>query len=395
MSMRVSSTSVSLDRRRPLFPEPEISSLNNWKERHQKGEGTADDGRPRRGGGSGGQPPTLTLVGRSRAGDGTSFAIPQLHWLFDCGALVGEQPTHIFLTHTHSDHITFLTRFAAQMTNNAKQRPPTIYLPPAALPFVEAFLNAHQALVDLSSFPPPTVVDAAAATSSDDEEIDQKSNHSNSQLSYYKFLCPVAPGQEFKLHRRGGDEYAVIPIEADHRIVCNGYSIFRIRKRLKDEYRALPGHEIGRLRKQGVTGLYEEYREPVLCYIGDTTHRVFERHSEILQQHYVIVTECTFIGDNQKDMDRAEETKHSHWKFLKPIVQAHPQTFFVLIHFSLKYSNLTLIEFFNQEMEQAQCFNVHPMLLSQEIADEWSKQQQKQQTSPSPPPTCRCFQCQP
>ena len=39
--------------------------------------------------------PGLTLVGRSRAGDGTSFAIPGVKWLFDCGALVHGQGTEM------------------------------------------------------------------------------------------------------------------------------------------------------------------------------------------------------------------------------------------------------------------------------------------------------------
>lgn len=314
----------------------------------------------------------LTLVGRSRAGNGTSFAIPELKWVFDCGALVlggCSEPVHIFLTHTHADHITFLPHF--QNENN----PPSIHVPAEALPFIEAFLQAHQALIEMA----PTTT----------------GNQKKKALCH---LYPAIPNQEFRVRQRGGVEYVIIPIQAEHRIICNGYSIFRVRKRLKEEYANLPGHEIGKLRKQGTVGLYQECREPVLCYIGDTTHHVFERHLEILQQHFCIVTECSFI--TEKEIQRADETKHTHWKHLKPIVQAHPQTLFLLIHFSLRHSPLTLLEFFNEQMELGKCHNVHPMLVKQEIAEEWRKRfydnnRESGESACPPPPTCQCFRCKP
>ena len=304
----------------------------------------------------------LTLVGRSRRGDGTSFAIPELKWRFDCGALIeggGGDPLHIFLTHTHDDHITFLTRF------QHKDKPPSIHLPFQAVPFVQAFLRAHQALVDMSL----------------SEESLQSVNNTSSSLCK---LCPVTPNEEFKIRQKGGDEYVVIPIEAEHRITCYGYRIYRNRKRLKDEYANLPSHEIGKLQKHGVVGLFEEFRESVLCYIGDTTHHVFEYNPQILQEHDLIVTECSYIDD--KDLARAEKTKHTHWQHLKPIVEAYPQTMFVLTHFSLKYSALSLLEFFNNQTRQHQ--NVHPMLVQREIKQQWWNQ------NDGVPPECQCFRCQ-
>ena len=69
------------------------------------------------------------------------------------------------------------------------------------------------------------------------------------------------------------------------------------------------------------------------------------------------MTECSIISQNDKDLAQAEEMKHTHWQHLKPIVEAYPQTMFVLTHFSLKHSALSLLEFFNEEMMQQ--WNVH------------------------------------
>ena len=341
----------------------------------------------------------LSLVGRSRAGDGTSFVIPELKWMFDCGALVAQQgsaPTHIFLTHTHSDHVTFLTHVCSNDNNHKSTKhlqPTAIYLPAPALPFVERYFEAHHALVEMT--------DWNTETEETDTQTNKKKDKTRQACSYK--LHPTTPNQEFKIRQRGGDEFRILPIEADHRIPCHGYSIFRRRKRLHPDYAHLPGAEIAKLRRQPQPpqDLFHYVQEPVLCYIGDSTHRVFERYPEVLQQHLVIVTECSFLAT--ADVGRAEETKHTHWTNLKPIVEAHPQILFILIHFSLKHSALQVLDFFYHPETGAAIThrNVHPMLVQEEIENEWNKRLAKQQQTPTSgetlarPPTCQCFRCQP
>jgi ribonuclease BN (tRNA processing enzyme) len=102
-------------------------------------------------------------------------------------------------------------------------------------------------------------------------------------------------------------------------------------------------------------------------FLGDTTHRVFEKHAEILQQHDTIMGECTFFDNDDIDVvnkvkshARAHETQHMHWDHLKPIVHSYPDTLFLLIHFSLKYSPLSIRRFFLDYP------NVHPVLRQQD-----------------------------
>jgi hypothetical protein len=46
---------------------------------------------------------------------------------------------------------------------------------------------------------------------------------------------------------------------------------------------------------------------------------------------------------------RAAATKHTHWTFLRPIVEAHPQVTFVLTHFSPRFSTGQIADFFAAE----------------------------------------------
>jgi ribonuclease Z len=305
----------------------------------------------------GGKGERNTLVGRSRAGEGTCFALPELKWMFDCGALIqGWKPRIIFLTHTHSDHAHFLTHIKNEIN------PPVIYLPAEAEPFVKAHLIAHQEMTEC---------------------MKEAESQEGGKYHVDYILRPTRPGEEIRF-RQGGTEYVVRTLRMEHRIPCLGYSIFKMRSQLKDEYIGMPGREIGRLRKEGVD-VTVSYEEPLICFLGDTTAAVFSHHPEILSQHKVIVVECSFI--DTESLPRAEKTKHMHWNSLKPHVEAHPDTFFVLTHFSLKYSALSLRYFFQEQ--QKRYGNIHPMLVDDEVIEQWKPSE----GSGTSPPRCNCSIC--
>ena len=297
---------------------------------------------------------STTLVGRSRAGDATAFCIPELKWVFDCGTRVQTwKPKTIFLTHTHSDHVHSLFQFRDE------DRPPTIYLPKVAVPFVEACLKAYQEMTDCGE----------SATETETKKQDY-------------ILRGTEPNEEILLSQ-GGNKFTIRTISMDHRIPCLGYSIFKIQSRLKDEYKGLPGKEIGQLKKSGVE-ITTSVEKPYFCFMGDTTAKVFADYPEIPIQHSTIVVECSFI--DAKSKERAKITKHMHWDDLQPIVASHPNTMFVLIHFSLKYSALTLRKFFQEQ--QLQYDNIHPMLIEREVEEQWEATGE-----PGPCPRCNCRVC--
>ena len=330
-----------------------------------------------------------TLVGRSWAGDGTTFIIPELKWMFDCGALVDngglKQPTTIFLTHTHSDHIFTLAHFTHRRELAESKKKMKIYLPEKALPFVKSYLTTYNEMVTME-------------------------RQWQTEESHYE-LIPVQPNQEFSINQ-GGKELIIKVIECVHRIDCVGYSIFENQKKLKEEYKSLEGKEIGKLRKSGIE-ITTDTVLPMICYLGDTTHDVFTtKHPEILKEHSIVVVECSFL--QEESLENAERTMHMNWINLKPIVDSYPKTLFVLTHFSLRYGALYLREFFNAHNQQSTHYNIHPMLIESEINENWHahhgkrnidnddendgercKSETIESSSSTQPPTCNCFVCQP
>ena len=304
--------------------------------------------------------PAFTLVGRSRAGDGSCWIIPELKWMFDCGALLRGhwKPKRIFLSHTHHDHVHFLTHMRRSVEETGA--PPVVLLPTSAEPFVKAHLNAYQEMTENSKLQESQGVNVKGLE-----------------------LRPTDPDRDIVV-RQNGTDYVCRTIACDHRIDCLGFSIFRIKHTLKEEYAGLPGREIGRLRKEGVAVTVPE-RVPFLCFLGDTTSAVFERNPLLLQEHKVVVVECTFLDD--ASLDRAKETKHIHWKQLRPFIEENPNTLFLLTHFSLKYKSLELRTFFRKNSKYK---NIHPMLIESEIEYEW-----KRAGLDGEMPLCNCFECSP
>lgn len=235
-----------------------------------------------------------TLCGRSRAGDGTAWWIPELKWQFDAGAPIhGRHPTHVWLTHTHADHVEFLPRLLHEQRTR-------VYVPTSRVEELEMFLEAHRVLTDAE--PGDCVYE----------------------------LHPVAPGDRLE----PGRNMVVRAVECVHRMECIGYSIWERRTQLLEHYRGMPGREIGQLKKEGVE-VTSSVETPVVCILGDTTHALFGRHPELLNDHSVIVVECTYWDD--ADVERASENGHMHWANLRPIVDEHPSTLFALSHISLKH----------------------------------------------------------
>jgi ribonuclease Z len=197
-------------------------------------------------------------------------------------------------------------------------------------------------------------------------------------------MRPTEPGEEISFSQ-GGLDFIVRTLKMDHRVPCLGYSIFKLKKSLKQEFVGKPGREIGKLRKEGVE-VNDTSEEPFLCFLGDTTAAVFATHPEILRQHKVIVVECSFIDEGS--VERAEITKHMHWNDLEPHIENHPDIYFVLIHFSLKYSTLSLRKFFCEKQRKYQ--NFHPMISDEEVEEHWEK---VDSANAEDMPRCRCKLC--
>ncbi|MFI0450482.1 MBL fold metallo-hydrolase [Actinomadura sp. 6N118] len=270
----------------------------------------------------------LTLTGYSRANDKTFFHIPELRCSLDAGLCEGRQVDTVFLTHTHHDHskdLDFLASGAA------------VYLPDKAVPYVESYLRASAELNHGASYDP------ALAES-----------HS---------LNGVRQDDEFVFGRRG---HHVRVVECEHKVPCVGYAFSERRKALRPEFEELRrslaqegrSGEFGRVmaqkRKEGVA-VEEEIRRPLFAFLGDTHVNVFDRNPWLFD-YPVVITECTFLHDTE--LERANRVGHTVWSRLKPIVEAHPETQFVLTHFSLRHSDQEILSFFQHERESAELDHV-------------------------------------
>ena len=126
---------------------------------------------------------------------------------------------------------------------------------------------------------------------------------------------------------------------------------FRLRYFTKEEYASIPKHELGQLLRNNVT-ITESYNEGVLFYTGDTTiHLLRERWKEILPKYKYIIHEATFLGMPSADLDEATKQKgHTHYAQLHPWVCAFPETTFICVHWSLRYSKEEILEFVLQPL---------------------------------------------
>ena len=232
-------------------------------------------------------------------------------WIcFDAGPQHFSNPSHILITHTHVDHCACLP-FTLIGSDN-----PHIYAVAEAGPPILKYISGMfsvNAMQDCDASP------------------------------FYTFVG-LKPYTQFDLTIKR-TELTIEVFDCDHSIPTIGYGLSEKKQKLKPEYLELPGREIGKLRKEGVE-ITQEVLQKRFAYVCDTSIAVFEMNPTILD-YPVIFIECTFLLDDE--MENAIKTKHIHWTQLKPIVQAHPDILFVAFHFSQRYREEEIAEFFEKE----------------------------------------------
>jgi ribonuclease Z len=270
----------------------------------------------------------LTLTGYSRANDKTFFHVPELRCSLDAGLAEGRQVESVFLTHTHLDHAKDLDYLAV------RDGGVDIFTPAETLPYVTAYLRATTELNQTAAFDPAL---AARPT-----------------------LHGVRPGDDLPFGKRA--RYRVRVVECAHKVPSVGYCFAEVRTALRPEFEELkastPPAEFGRLiaeRRRAGVEVDREVRRPLFAYLGDTDPIVYEQ-SPWLFEYPVVITECTFLDDSQ--LERARRVGHTVWSQLRPVVAAHPDTLFVLIHFSLRHSDREVLAFFERELKEGGLDNV-------------------------------------
>eukprot|EP01105_Mastigella_eilhardi_P024024 TRINITY_DN6174_c0_g1_i1.p1 TRINITY_DN6174_c0_g1~~TRINITY_DN6174_c0_g1_i1.p1 ORF type:complete len:219 (-),score=46.86 TRINITY_DN6174_c0_g1_i1:15-671(-) len=193
-----------------------------------------------------------------------------------------------------------------------------VYAPAASVPFIDAFVKAEMEM--------------------------------GNTMPWEKLLAPqyslkgVRGGDKFRL----GNDYVVEVFDCVHSVPCVGFGISRIRTKLLPEYAGMRGAELGVLRKAGVE-LQEVVVTPVFAYLGDTHACIFKTYPKLLT-FPTIFCECTFLQGNE-ELAKAHQDGHVHWSELCPVVTANKDCTFVLHHFSMRYKEQEITDFFAKQQE--------------------------------------------
>lgn len=152
----------------------------------------------------------------------------------------------------------------------------------------------------------------------------------------------VRHGDTVPLRRLKGITATVF--NCDHTVPCVGYVFSSSTNRLKLEYKSLSGTELKDLRQSGVD-ITETHSTPMFAFLGDTTIATLASEPSWLKEGIpVVITECSFLYDEHAT--QADRTKHTKWRDLEPVIRKWPATTFILIHFSMRYSDRQVCQFF-------------------------------------------------
>ena len=290
----------------------------------------------------------IVLTGRSRAAWHTSFVVPQLNLLLDAGLVVGSaRPKHVFLTHGHADHALLAPVFTS------RAEPPDIFCPAEMRAVLDDYLLAKTMLNRGGLV---GIEDAAAqglevggADGDEDDDGDGLDGHGRQRTPLEKaflkthFTHPLHPGDVVSL-KHVAREFTATAFACDHSVPCLGYLFSSTTHRLRPEFASLPGAQLKALRESGAS-ITAPHVSPIFAFLGDTTAATLAAAPEWLAAGIpVVITECSFLYPEHKA--QADKTKHTVWCDLEPVVRRWPRTTFVLMHFSLRYSEADVAAFF-------------------------------------------------
>jgi len=240
-----------------------------------------------------------TIRGVSLGGVFTSLHVPELDVLFDVGvplrtaAGVGT----LCLSHGHADHVGGLTALLGiRGLQSAKKR--LRVLMPAEI--VEPLSAGLRAMSDLQRW--PLEIDAVG----------------------------MVPGDVAPLR---GDLW-VKAVRTFHPVPSLAFQIVRRVQKLKADFSALPGAEIGARRKAG-EDLFDVVEHAELAYATDTLIQAVDHAPELLASK-VLVLESTFL-DGRKPIDAARAGCHVHLDEILERAAHFTMPHLVLMHVSQLY----------------------------------------------------------
>ncbi|KAL5606467.1 hypothetical protein BROUX41_002874 [Berkeleyomyces rouxiae] len=284
----------------------------------------------------------FVLTGRSRAGWHTSFIIPQLDIVLDVGYVVNKvRPNQIFITHGHTDHSGRVPVFIS------RTRCPDIYCPAELKAAMDAYAMYSRVMNEGGNVGPckPDSEGDQQETEggAEDEDEDDGRGPPGPKWLDTHMSFGMRDGDEVPLRKIKADIVAMA-FNCDHTVPCIGYVFSQINNKLKPEYVGLKGTEIKKLRQSGVE-ITAPVKANIFAFCGDTTTKPLEAEPQWLKDGIpVVIVECSFLYPEH--IAQARKTKHVYWGDIEPIIRKWAKTTFVLMHFSLRYSDKEIRDFF-------------------------------------------------
>lgn len=241
----------------------------------------------------------LTIRGRSLGGIYTSVFVPEFGLMFDAGVALRENvgARGICLSHGHADHVGALPAFLGMRGLFGHHKPLSIYCPRAIEAELSEALKAFQILQthDLNAV-----------------------------------LVPMDAGDTVSI----GPRLQLRAFKTYHPVPSLGYAVFESVKKLRPEFRGLPGEQIRAL-KQTDQPIFDVIERPYFAYATDTLPEVLKHEPWLLTVPELMI-ECTFL-DERKTLRDARRGGHVHLDELLPYLATAQNRKIHLMHFSQLY----------------------------------------------------------
>jgi len=266
----------------------------------------------------------LSILARSVGGIETCIELPELRLCFDlgrCPRSAVARPLVLF-THGHMDHLGGIAYHCATRALMGMD-PPTYVVPPHAVEPLAALFDAWRRL---------------------------------DETTLRHHIEALGPGEELAV----GRDLVARPFRSPHSIRCQGYGLWRSKRKLRAEYIGLEPRELEDLRvRQGVE-ITDRIEEPIFAFTGDTRIEVLERE-EVVRRARLLVMECTFL-DDRVSVEEARSTGHVHLYELVERAELFENEAILLTHFSARYSAREIVDLLAAKLPAGLAERVTPLL---------------------------------
>lgn len=285
---------------------------------------------------------SFTISGYSRSRYRTGFYINGLELALDAGIQYFKKVSTYLITHGHTDHTANLQHSLLEfdIKSSPEEERPVIYVPESLADHIDRKIR--------SSF---------------ESNYCSHSPAIQKRIDKYYSLVGLVSGDAVGC-TVNKQKLLIQTWRGHHSVPTLLYGIYFLKNKLKQEYQDLEQADLKKLAKAG-TKLTEQRQIPFLSYLLDTSITAIAQQPEMLDFPTVIV-ECTFLLDDEKEM--AERKKHIHWNSLLPYVKSRPDTQFILVHFSMRYKDEEIQEFFREQIRTHELENVRPWLTDIEFS---------------------------